>query len=95
MRRTLVAALAAGSLLACTEGKSANACSRDSDCASGLACVGGACKAAVPSGGSVGAVSGSARLTAGSLTMDAVIGQPVTPTGTAGVQTMVPAENTR
>jgi hypothetical protein len=49
----------------------------------------------VPSGGASSFPGGSARLSAGTLTMDATIGQPVAPAGSAGSRTMAPAENTR
>jgi hypothetical protein len=57
--------------------------------------VSGLCQKGAESGGAAGPVGGAQRLTAGTLTMDAVIGQSVTPSGTAGSVTLKPAQNTR
>lgn len=95
MNKLLVIALATA-LLACSSKKSTDiTCSQHTDCPAGNACVAGVCSPGTTSGGSYGTVSGSARLTAGTKTMDVVVGQAVTSDGTGGTKTMAPAENTR
>lgn len=91
----LALALAAASTLAACSPPSAAKCSQNSDCPRDAICVTGICQKGVPSGGASTAVGGSARLTSGTLTMDAVVGQPVVPSGAAGSRTIRPAENTR
>ncbi len=91
---SLAIAVAACALAACSQPAAAT-CSRNSDCPRDAICVSGICQKGVPSGGSAALPAGATRLTAGTLTMDATIGQPVTPAGSAGTRVMVPAENTR
>ena len=91
---SLAIAVAAVALAACSQPSVAK-CSQNSDCPKDAICVTGICQKGVPSGGSAGLPGGSARLTAGTLTMDATLGQPIAPAGTAGTRKMAPAENTR
>ncbi len=89
-----VAIATAIALCACSQPNVAK-CSQNSDCPANAICVSGICQKGVPSGGSAAAVSGSARLSAGTVTMDAMVGQPITPSGSSGTKTLKPAENTR
>jgi hypothetical protein len=96
MRTTLVAALMTAALLGCSKAPRANGsgCTQNADCAAGSYCAAGVCTPA-PSGGALSAVGGAGRITAGTRTMDVVIGQPTNAAGSAGTKTMAPAENTR
>lgn len=95
MTRSLWLAIAAmGTLAACSQPSVAK-CSQNSDCPRDAICVTGICQKGVPSGGSATFTGGGTTMKAGSLTMDATIGQPASPVGTAGSRKMVPAENTR
>ncbi len=95
MTRTLVFAIAAAAALcACSQGNVAK-CSQNSDCPKDAICVTGICQKGVPSGGSAATAAGAGHLSSGTLTMDVMVGQPITPSGTAGAKTMSPAENTR
>lgn len=85
----------AAALCACSQPKAAT-CAQNSDCPADAICVSGTCQAGVPSGGAASLPAGSGRMSAGTMTMDAVIGQQVLPTGTNGAgRTLAPAENTR
>ncbi len=95
MTRSLLLAIAAAATLGACSQPSAAKCSQNSDCPRDAICVTGICQKGVPSGGASAAVGSSARLTAGTLTMDATLGQPVAPAGSAGTRTMKPAQNTR
>ncbi len=96
MRKSLSLAIAVAALaLAACSAPSVAKCSQNSDCPRDAICVTGVCQKGVPSGGSMALPGSSARLTAGTLTMDATVGQSVSPAGSAGSRTMVPAENTR
>lgn len=95
MTRSLLLAIATAAALAACSPPSAAKCSQNSDCPRDAICVTGICQKGVPSGGASSFPGGSARLSAGTLTMDATIGQPVAPAGSAGSRTMAPAENTR
>ncbi len=95
MTRSLLIAIAtASSLAACSQPKVAK-CSQNSDCPRDAICVTGICQKGVPSGGSAATVGGAARLSSGTVTMDAVVGQPTAPAAAAAGKTMNPAENTR
>ncbi len=95
MTRNLVFAIAGvAALCACSQPKVAK-CSQNSDCPKDAICVTGICQKGVPSGGSAATVGGAAHLTAGTMTMDAVLGQPVVPSGAGGTKKLAPAENTR
>jgi hypothetical protein len=95
MTRSLWLAIAAmGTLAACSQPSVAK-CSQNSDCPRDAICVTGICQKGVPSGGSAATVGGSARLTGGTFTMDAAVGQPMPSPASAGTRTMKPAENTR
>ncbi len=94
-RNFYLAIAAAAALCACSQPKVAK-CSQNSDCPTDAICVSGLCQRGVPSGGTAETVSGSGHLTAGTMTMDAVIGQPVVPAGTDGAgRRLSPANNTR
>ena len=95
MRRSLLLAIVAASTLAACSQPSVAKCSQSSDCPRDAICVTGICQKGVPSGGATALPGGSATLRSGNLTMDATLGQPVAPAGTAGTRTMTPAENTR
>ncbi len=96
MTRGLLFALAAAAALgACSKSSDAPKCSSNADCPANSVCNSGVCQQGVPSGGSSATISGAGRLTAGSMTMDATIGQPIVPAGSAGTRSMKPAENTR
>ncbi len=96
MTRRLVFALsAAAALCACSSSPSAPKCSQNADCPANSICSSGVCQQGIPSGGSTATVAGAGHLTAGTMTMDATIGQPVVPSGTSGTRSMKPAENTR
>jgi hypothetical protein len=94
MTRLLILALTCGALAACDSPK-AKSCTSNSGCPANAICVQGICQTGVPSGGSASTVSGAARLTAGTKTMDATLGAPIAPAGAAGAKTLAPAENTR
>lgn len=94
MKRTLLLVLAAAALAACSQPDVAK-CSRNDDCPANAVCVTGICQKGVPSGGAAATAGGAQRLTAGTLTMDAVVGQPVAPASSAGTVTLKPAQNTR
>ena len=91
---SLAIVVAAGLLSACSQPKAAT-CSQNSDCPRDAICVTGICQKGVPSGGAASSPGGSGRLTAGTVTMDAVVGQPLAPVASGGGKTMTPAENTR
>jgi hypothetical protein len=97
MNRSLLAAIAAAVSLAACSQKPAATCSTNADCPKDAICVTGVCQKGVPSGGAEANVAGASRLTASGtkITMDAVIGQPVTPAAKSGTRTMEPADNTR
>ena len=95
MTRSLSLAIAAAGLLSACSAPSVAKCSQNSDCPKDAICVTGICQKGVPSGGASSSVGGSARLTSGTLTMDAVVGQPMAPAATGGTKRMAPAENTR
>jgi hypothetical protein len=88
-------AIAAAAVLGACSQPSVATSSQSSDCPRDAICVTGICQKGVPSGGASSAVAGSARVSAGAMTMDVVVGQPVAPAGAAGAKTVVPAENTR
>ena len=94
MRRLALLTLAAAALAGCPTPK-AKSCAVNADCPADSICVQQLCQKGVPSGGSSAAVTGAARMTSGTLTMDATLGQPITPAGTAGTTKLNPAENTR
>jgi hypothetical protein len=95
MTRSLLLAIATATVLAaCSQPKVAK-CSQNSDCPRDAICVSGICQKGVPSGGSAATTGGSAQMSGGTITMDATIGQPIVPVGSAGTRKMVPAENTR
>lgn len=96
MTRSLSLAIAAAAALlsACSQPSVAK-CSQNSDCPRDAICVTGICQKGVPSGGATSSFGGSATVTSGTLTMDAVVGQPIAPGGATGTQTIKPAENTR
>lgn len=89
-----VAIAATATLTACPK-PSAAKCSQNSDCPADAICVTGICQKGVPSGGSAAVPSGSARISAGTVTMDVVVGQPIAPVASGSGKTMNPAENTR
>jgi hypothetical protein len=95
MTRSSILALAAVAALAACSQPTVATCSQSSDCPRDAVCVTGICQRGVASGGAASAVAGSARLTAGTLTMDAVVGQPAAPAASAGGRSMRPAELTR
>lgn len=95
MTRPFLLAIAATAALGACSPPSVAKCSQNSDCPADAICVTGVCQKGVPSGGASSLPGGSARLSAGTLTMDATLGQPVAPAGSAGTRTMTPAENTR
>lgn len=95
MKRTLLLALAAAWAAGCASPPDAATCSTNAQCPANAICVSGLCQKGVPSGGAAGPVGGAQRLTAGNLTLDAVVGEAVTPRGTAGNVTLKPAQNTR
>lgn len=95
MTRSLFAAiLAIGALTACSQPSVAK-CSRNSECPRDAICVSGICQKGVPSGGAASSYGGAGVVTSGTLTMEAVVGQPVVPRGASGTRTLQPAENTR
>ncbi len=96
MTRSLwLAIAAAGTLAACSQPNVAK-CSQNSDCPRDAICVTGICQKGVPSGGApADPVAGAARMTSGTKTMDAVLGQTVTPAGASGTKTLQPAQITR
>lgn len=94
MKRILSLTVVALALAGCPSPK-AKTCSQNSECPTDAICVEGLCQKGVPSGGSAATVSGAAHMTAGTMTMDATLGQPVTPAATAGTKKITPAENTR
>lgn len=95
MTRSFLLAIAAAAALAACSQPSVAKCSQSSDCPRDAICVTGICQKGVPSGGASALPGGSATLKAGTLTMDATLGQPIVPAGSAGTRTMAPAENTR
>lgn len=95
MTRSLLLAIAATTTIAACSQPSVAKCSQNSDCPRDAICVTGICQKGVPSGGASTSVGGAARLTSGTMTMDAVVGQPMTPSGSSGTKTLNPAENTR
>lgn len=95
MNRIALLALAAAAVLAGCPTPKAKSCSVNSDCPADSVCVQQICQKGVPSGGASSAVTGSGHLSGGTLTMDAVVGQPVVVGGSAGTTTLKPAENTR
>lgn len=94
MNRLLFAVAAIATLGACSKPDVAT-CTTNAQCPADAICVSGICQKGVPSGGAASPVSGSARLTAGTLTMDAVIGQPIAPAGGDSTRVLAPADNTR
>lgn len=92
--RTLLALAALALASACSQPSVAK-CAQSSDCPPDAICVAGICQKGVPSGGAAASVGGSARLSGGTFTMDAVVGQPVTAGAAAGTRTLTPAEQTR
>ena len=73
----------------------AKSCTTTAQCPTDSICVQGICQKGVPGGGTAGLSAGSARMTAGTKTMDVTLGQPVTPGGAAATKTLEPAENNR
>ncbi len=94
MKWLLSVSVAALALAGCPDPK-AKTCTQNTDCPTDAICVQGLCQAGVPSGGSAATVSGAAHMTSGTMTMDATLGQPITPAATAGTKKITPAENTR
>ncbi len=95
MTRSLSLAIAAAGLLSACSAPSVAKCSQNSDCPRDAICVSGICQKGVPSGGAAATVGGAARLTGGTLTMEATLGQPVAPAGAGGGRSLKPAQNTR
>lgn len=95
MTRSSLLAITVGAALAACSQPSVAKCSQNSDCPRDAICVTGICQKGVPSGGASSLPGGSATLKAGTLTMDATLGQPIAPAGSAGTKKMAPAENTR
>jgi hypothetical protein len=95
MTRSLWLAIATVTALAACSKPNVATCSQNSDCPRDAICVTGICQKGVPSGGAANLVGGSATLKAGTLTLDATVGDPMPPTGAAGTRTLSPATNTR
>ena len=97
MTRSLFAAAAVAGLaaLAACSKPSAAKCSQNADCPPNAICVSGICQKGVPSGSAAGTVAGAGHLSSGTLTLDAVAGQPMPPAASSGTTTVKPAENTR
>jgi hypothetical protein len=94
MKRLLMLTIAAAALAGCPTPK-AQSCAQNAECPANSICVQGICQKGVPSGGANALGAGATRMTSGTLTMDATLGQPITPAGTAGTTKLTPAENTR
>jgi hypothetical protein len=95
MTRSLWLAIAAtATFTACSQPHVAT-CSRNSDCPRDAICVTGVCQKGVPSGGAAATVGGSGHVSAGTMTLDITVGQPLAPTGSAGAKRLSPAETTR
>jgi hypothetical protein len=70
------------------------ACTQHSDCPADSVCnANGKCERGVPGGGSAAMVTGSGRLTGGTLKMDATVGSPTPVKGTGGTLTLQPASS--
>ncbi len=96
MTRNLAFAIAAAAALCACSQPNVAKCTQNSDCPQDAICVSGICLKGVPSGGASATVAGATHLTAGTMTMDAVIGQPIVPAASdGGTKKMTPAENTR
>ena len=93
-RNFLFAIAAAAALGACSPPKAAK-CSQNSDCPADAICVSGICQKGAPSGGAGGLQAGAAHMTAGTKTMDVVLGEPISPSGAADTKQLAPAQNTR
>lgn len=89
-----LAALAVGWLTACSSPPKPRTCVGQSDCPAPAACIAGICQHTA-SGGSRSFVPGAGRVSAGTVTMDVVIGAPTTASGGSGNVKLKSAEVSR
>jgi hypothetical protein len=94
-RLLLLLSLLGGAVSSCSSAPSPKRCARDPECPAAAVCVSGFCVEQHASGGASSLASASGRVSAGTITMDAVVGAPVVPNAGGGAITLRPAEVSR